>query len=212
MKEDGPWKILADDVSDAAEPYEPLFHDLAAEVGGRYYYRVRARNVAGISGPSNVVGPVAVRHATFVDTMRSRAIPYDARGEVTVATGEDRQFRERLHRRQASSGSEILYALPGRITSYRVQVFAKDTDDPIVVLGSPDGRTFGPLPVRRESFALGDEDYGYWLPTLYSGEGREDDRYLKIVFRTSAQLSRVEIGHAPRGEEDAAASTVSRRE
>jgi len=70
-------------------------------------------------------------------------------------------------------------------------------DDAIVVLGSPDGQTFGPLPVRREGFALGDEDYGYWLPTLYSGEGREDDRYLKIVFRTPAQLSRVEIGHFP---------------
>jgi hypothetical protein len=210
--DDGPWEVIADDISDAAEPYEPLFHDSAAEVGRRYHYRVRARNVAGVSPPSNVVGPVAVSHATFVDTMRSRAIPYDARGEVTVATGEDRQFRERLYRRQAPNGSEILYALPGRITSYRVQVFAQDTDDPIVVLGSPDGRTFGPLPVRRESFALGDEDYGYWLPTLYSGEGREDDRYLKIVFRTSAQLSRVEIGHAPRGEEDAAASTVSRRE
>jgi hypothetical protein len=29
------------------------------------------------------------------------------------------------------------------------------------------------------------------------GEGREDDRHLKIVFRDPAQLSRVEIDHSP---------------
>jgi hypothetical protein len=129
--------------------------------------------------------------------MRSRAIPYGARGDVTVVTGDDRRFRERLHRRRASNGSELLYALPGPLEAFRVQVFAQETDDPVVILGSPDGRTFGPLPARRESFAFGDADYGYWLPILYSGEGRENDRYLKIVFRTPAQLSRVEIDYVP---------------
>ena len=193
----GPWMVVADAVSDAAEPYEPLFRDASAVVGESYRYRVRARNVAGVSDPSSVVGPVTATHATFVDTMRSRAIPYGARGDVTVATGDDRRFRERRYRRQGSSGSELLYALPGRIQAVRVQVFAQNSDDPVVILGSPDGRSFGPLPVERKSFALEDEDYGYWTPLLYVGEGREDDRYLKIVFRDPAQLSRVEIDHSP---------------
>jgi hypothetical protein len=166
-------------------------------VGERYHYRVRARNVAGISEPSNTVGPVSVTHATFIDAMRSRAIPYGSRGDVTVATGDDRQFRERRFRRQGSNGAELLYALPGRIQAVRVQVFSRQSDDPVVILGSPDGRSFGPLPVERTSFALEDEDYGYWKPLLYAGEGREGDRYLKIVFRDPAQLSRVEIDHAP---------------
>jgi hypothetical protein len=47
---------------------------------------------------------------------------------------------------------------------------------------------------------------------VYAGEGREDDRYLKIVFRTPAQLSRVEIGHAPRDAGDASGGTKSRTE
>jgi hypothetical protein len=196
-REDGPWTVVADDVSDASVPYESLFHDASAVVGESYHYRVRARSVAGISPPSNVVGPVGVPHATWIDTMRSRAIPYGARGDVTVATGEDRRFKERLHRRRAPNGSELVYAAPGAITAVRIQAFAQGTDDPIVILGSPDGRTFGPLPVQRQSFAFGDADYGYWLPILYAGEGREDDRYLKIVFRTPAQLSRVEIDYAP---------------
>ena len=196
-RERGPWTVVADDVSDASVPYEPLFHDTSAAVGGSYHYRVRARNVAGTSPPSNAVGPVAVPHATLIDTMRSRAIPYSARGDVTVATGEDRRFRERLHRRRASNGGELLYAVPGPLEAFRVQVFARETDDPVVILGSPDGRVFGPLSARRESFAFADADYGYWLPILYSGEGRDDDRYLKIVFRNPAQLSRVEIDYVP---------------
>ena len=197
-KEGGPWAVVADAVSDAVDPYEPLFHDASAVVGERYHYRVRARNLAGVSSPSNVVGPVAVSRATLVDTMRSRAIPYASRGEVTVSTGDDRQFRERLHRRRAPNGSELLYALPGPIEGFRVQAFSQETDDPLVILGSPDGRTFGPLPTERESFALGDEDYGYAVPVLYSGRGREGDLYLKIVFRNPAQLARVEIDHLPR--------------
>ncbi|MCG6923140.1 MAG: hypothetical protein LJF15_18950, partial [Acidobacteria bacterium] len=44
-------------------------------------------------------------------------------------------------------------------------------------------------------FASGD-DYDE-RDLLYAGEGREDDRYLKIVFRDPAQLSRVEIDHSP---------------
>jgi hypothetical protein len=139
---------------------------------------------------------VEVPHLTFVDTMRGRAVPYSSRGDVVVVTDEDRRFRERLHRRHAPNGSELVYALPDPIQGIRVQAFARE-DDPLAILGSPDGRTFGPLPVQRESFALGDEDYGYWIPIRYSAEGREDDRYLKIVFRTEAQLSRVEIDHAP---------------
>ena len=199
-KEDGPWTVVADDVSDASVPYEPLFHDVSAVVGESYHYRVRARNVAGTSAPSNVVGPVAVPHATWIDTMRSRAIPYGARGDVTVATGDDRRFRERLRRRRAPNGSELVYLAPGAIIAVRIQAFAQGTHDPVVILGSPDGRTFGPLPVQRQSFAFGDVDYGYWLPILYAGEGREGDRYLKIVFRTPAQLSRVEIASLPRAD------------
>jgi hypothetical protein len=196
-KPEGPWAVVAHDVSDAAHPYEALFHDTSAAVGESYHYRVRARNLAGTSPPSNVVGPVAVPHRTWIDTMRSRAIPYAARGDVVVATDADRRFRERLHRRQAANGSELVYLVPGTISRVRVQAFAQENDDPIVVLGSRDGRTYGPVDTRRESFALGDEDYGYWIPVQYTGEGREDDRYLKIVFRTPAQLSRVEIDYRP---------------
>jgi mannan endo-1,4-beta-mannosidase len=194
---DGSWTVVADQLSDAAQPYEALFHDTSAAVGESYHYRVRARSLAGTSPPSNEVGPVEVPHLTWIDTMRSRAIPYAARGDVVVATDDDRRFRERLHRRRAPSGSELVYRVPGRIAGVRVQAFAQETGDPVVVLGSADGRTFGPLFMERESLALGDPDYGYWIPVLYAGEGRKDDRYVKIVFRSGAQLSRVEIDYVP---------------
>jgi hypothetical protein len=193
----GPWTVLADDVSDAEQPYEALFSDASAVVGERYHYRVRARNTAGLSPPSNVVGPISVSCATLIDTMRSWAIPYGARGDVAMASTEDRRFRERLYRRRAERGNEILYALPAAISRFRVQAFAQETRDPLVILGSADGRIFRPLPVRHASVSLEDEDYGYWRPILYAGEGDGSQRYLKIVFRAAAELSRVEIDHAP---------------
>lgn len=55
----GPWTVVGTDVLDSMIPYQP-FNDTSAVGGQSYYYRVKAKNVAGVSLPSNVVGPVTV--------------------------------------------------------------------------------------------------------------------------------------------------------
>ncbi|WP_317618289.1 discoidin domain-containing protein [Paenibacillus sp. PL91] len=54
---EGPWIAAGADVLDSDVPFKP-FQDTMAVNGSVYYYRVKAENIAGISGPSNVVGPI----------------------------------------------------------------------------------------------------------------------------------------------------------
>ena len=54
--------MAGEEISEAAVQYRPLFADADVEKG-EYSYRVLARNQAGLSPPSNVVGPVRVEGA-----------------------------------------------------------------------------------------------------------------------------------------------------
>ncbi len=55
----GPWTVVGADISDAKDVSRgPLFIDSSAVAGTVYYYRVKAKNTAGVSGASNVIGPV----------------------------------------------------------------------------------------------------------------------------------------------------------
>jgi hypothetical protein len=56
---EGPWSTIGSNISDSREVYDtqPLFRDDCAESGKVYYYRIKARNCAGVSDASNIVGP-----------------------------------------------------------------------------------------------------------------------------------------------------------
>jgi hypothetical protein len=195
--ERGPWERVAERATDAVAPYAPLFHDARADIGMSYYYRVRARNEAGVSSPSNIVGPVVVTHATFTDDMRSRIAPYDVEGIVTLASEDDRRFREALYRRHGRPGAEILYYVPGRIRAFRVNAFSNHSKDPLALVASVDGEQLVPCEQKRAVLSSDAGEYAYWTPIFYSGACASDARYLRIMFRDEAQLARVEIDHLP---------------
>jgi len=45
---DGAWETIAWDISETSMAHRPLYNDCRAVIGQSYYYRVRARNRAGI--------------------------------------------------------------------------------------------------------------------------------------------------------------------
>lgn len=54
----GPWTQIATGVTDDRDEGDPLYTDLSGTIGQVYYYRVKAGNGTGVSGYSNIIGPI----------------------------------------------------------------------------------------------------------------------------------------------------------
>lgn len=193
----GPWKIVGYNVTDAEIQYYPLFNDKSAEIGKEYYYRIVAENAAGISLPSNIVGPVKVNHKVLIDNMNNYGTLYSYKGEISHATGEDKKFKEDTYRMKGEVGSELIYLLPGKIKSWRVYSFSEENEKTFEFFQSVDGKDFVKIIVEKEDFFGGEGDYNYWHPILYTYQSKDKKaQYLKIKFTKTSQIGRVEISYS----------------
>jgi hypothetical protein len=193
----GPWTRVGIDISDARVQYRPLFNDRSAVVGKGYYYRVRAKNCAGISPPSNIVGPVDIEHITLADELWNDAKIFHHKGDITFVSDQARKFKEDCHRLSAQPGSTIIYHVPQRIHSWTMYAFAPDESEHFNFAVSQDGHVYSEITPKVTIFSSGKGNYGYWLPIRYLAEEilAESAVYLKIEFRSEAQISRVEIDY-----------------
>jgi len=152
ISKSGSWKIVGFDISDAAVGYYPLFNDESAEVGKEYYYRVVARNIAGSSLPSNIIGPVKINHKVLVDNMNNYGSLYSYKGEISLATTDDRKFKEDNYRMKGEEGSELIYFVPGKIKEWKVYSFAEENEQILEFFESFDGDNFKKINVEKDSF------------------------------------------------------------
>jgi len=191
----GPWKVVARDVSDAAVPYRPLFNDTEVEIGRQYFYRVKARNDAGPSAASNTVGPVTVHHLTLVDEMRDLSLMEECDG-IVRKTDETRKAKEDMDRVGASAGASIVYRTPKPIRTCKVYAFFPKRVTDLRFSLSSDGRDFTKVPAQRRDFFSGEGEYGYFKPVRYEIKPRSGDiRFVKFLFDGGTQISRVEIAY-----------------
>jgi len=204
----GPWTTVGTGVCEAQVQYRPLFADTSVRPGGRYFYRVIARNGSGLSEPSNVVGPVRVTQRTLVDELWNDARIFLKEGKLDFAQNQARKFKEDCHRLAGSAQSAVVYYVPDGIHAARVFLFAPSDQPAIRMLFSKDGRTFEPVESAMTRFqTYGEETYGFskaqvcsvpvraYLPAEKTTPGSVTANYVKIEFLTEAQLSRVEIDH-----------------
>jgi len=190
----GPLEIVGYNISDAGIQYYPLFNDKSAEIGKEYYYRVVAKNVGGISLPSNIVGPIKVSHKVLVDNMNNYGSLYSHKGEISLATTEDRKFKEDAYRIKGEEGSELIYLVSGNIKGWKVYSFSEENRQTLEFSQSIDGKDFEEINIEKEIFFSGRGDYSYWYPILYEHNSEDGKaRYLKIKFTTTSQIGRVEI-------------------
>lgn len=200
----GPWAVVGSDISDAAVQYRPLFNDTGAEVGKSYYYRVIAKNSAGVSGPSNVVGPVLVSCKTLVDEMRDWSFIHKREGKLSLETKGSRKFKEDMHRlkgeagpstlRYAEASDYIVYKVDGPISCFKVFSFFPKKILDFRFYTSADGQNFKSVEFSRTNYFTGKGDYGYYPPVLYEGNvSGEKAELLKIEFAAEVQIARVEI-------------------
>jgi len=190
----GPWIVVGPNVDDTTTPYRPLYADSQAEPDKTYYYRVRARNSAGTSEPSNVVGPVSVADYSIVDEFEdfSHAVAHDE--SLSIETKNARQYKEDIHRLKGSAGNWITYRFPQQLRSARILVFMEEAAKDFDFFVSADGSSFVKVDAKVDRFPTEVNPYGYKLPIQYEiSNASAGNRFLKIVFETNAQISRVEL-------------------
>jgi hypothetical protein len=202
---DGLWINIAANVSDADVAYRSLFSDTTAHAGETWFYRVTARNASGVSKPSNVVGPVAVKRVCFVDELQdfSRVLAKSAGLELN--NEYNALYAEYLFRAKGGAGDWLTYQVPGAIESVKVFAFfdpaaTGNADFKLQVSG--DGTVFTDLQPKRVERALGSP------PTSRAhvrGKRRTMVKYecpvppghtqLKILWNSPAAVDRVEVSY-----------------
>lgn len=190
--EGGPWKMVGYNISDAESPYFPLFHDKSAIPGKKYYYRVIAANASGVSKESNIIGPVEVKHQALVEDMKNIGTLHQSRKAVTV-TGDDRSFKEAIHRISGENGSEIIYKVPGKFKKFVIYAFEKTDDQTLEFSVSENGELWEDISIVPEIYANKETNYDYWQPKLYAYDGQKEICYIKIQYQGICQIARVEI-------------------
>jgi len=194
QSKDGPWLAAKCNISDAALQHRPLFNDTGAEIGKSYYYRAIAQNSAGISKPSNIVGPVSVSNKTLVDEMQDMQSIHEHGGNLSLEIKQARNFKEDAHRLKGKPGDYVVYEVEAPINSWKVySFFPKDITDFKFSI-SADGRDFEQVEFDRKDYFVGKGEYDYYKPVLYNGAGSgEKAKYLKIEYTSQAQISCVEV-------------------
>jgi mannan endo-1,4-beta-mannosidase len=192
----GPWTVAGSGIDESSVQYRPLFCDESAPAGN-WYYRIRAKNVAGTSEPSNIVGPVTVTHATLVDELADFSETSAHSGAIRLETHDSRKAKEDATRAAGNAGDSLTYQLPSAIEGFRVFVFfPKDVAD-LEFSVSTDGKNFQPVKAGRQDYSVGANAYGYWKPAVFHAEDIKGDvRFLKIGLTGETQIARVEIIHA----------------
>jgi mannan endo-1,4-beta-mannosidase len=178
--EDGPWSKIASEVLDAEVQYRPLFNDETAEPGSQYWYRVTARNPAGDSQPSNVVGPVPVQCRTLVDEFRDLAFIDAIEGDVFIATENARTVQEDCHRLAMHADSAVVYRVPAPISRVRLYSFTRDSSAVPQVFVSNDGAEYRPIEATRRTFEAGQTVYGYLTPLLVEANADAAGTHVRI--------------------------------
>ena len=92
----GPWSVFGKDIDDTWIRYRPLFSDRGTVSDQRYFYRVRAKNVAGSSAPSNEIGPVASDYRYLVDELVDFSQIFAREGKLSLSR-PTRDLTRKIH-------------------------------------------------------------------------------------------------------------------
>jgi mannan endo-1,4-beta-mannosidase len=194
---EGPWQVVGDSISDAICAYEALFNDQSVEIGKEYYYRVSAFNAAGKSEASNVVGPVMVKHHVMIDHLIDLKLLHSLKGKGTLENGNDRAFKEDLHRLAVSKGTEVVYLVHGIIWKGIINNFTQKLGWFMEIEASRDGKKFQQVAFKQEEYSIENADYPYWRAFQTIIEQIPDDmHYIKLKYTNPAQIGKVEIYYA----------------
>jgi len=191
---DGPWTTVAGELTDDATQYHPLAVDEVCQPGQTLWYRLLARNDAGVSESSKVCGPVTIRCRTPVDEMASLFRIYRKGGKPELKSNDARNHKEDCHRVFGEPGAWLAYHVDGKILGARVFVFGGQSAPELAFSSGVQPGQGTILSATAADYYGGKEMYNFHWPRLYTLPAvPEDGSGLTIQFKTAAQISRVEI-------------------
>ena len=194
---EGPWTVLAENVSDSDVSYRPLFVDESARPGETWFYRVVARNVAGHGPASNVVGPVQIERALVVDEMHDFSQVASRTEGVTHDNTNNKYFADYLHRFHGNEDDSVSYTTPGNIRAVKMWgwIPKQNTPDTLRLSVSADGKTFRKLNCAENmrSFAANGGKSPYVEVMFTNGDVDGGVYHLKVDFNGSAWIDRIEV-------------------
>jgi hypothetical protein len=130
------------------------------------------------------------------EEMRDLSNVFAHAGDPSLDSKEARQAKEDMSRIAGGGGSEIVYRTTGPMQASRAYAFylGDVTDFEFQVSG--DGIFWTGVPASRTDFCRGSGDYNYCEPPLYEVRTfPAGTLFFKILFKTQAQVGRVEIEH-----------------
>jgi mannan endo-1,4-beta-mannosidase len=196
---DGPWASIASNISDADIAYRPLFSDTTARIGETWFYRVLARNVSGVSKPSNVMGPVTVKRVCLVDELQDFSRVHVKSDGLQLNNNFNALYAEYLFRAKGTTNDWLTYQVPTPITTVRViAFFTKELPD-LTLQSSKDGTHFTALQPERKERRLpkagGASGNQRRILVEYTCTLPPEQRYFAIRWNGAAEVDRVEIDH-----------------
>ena len=196
-EQDTSWTTVGDPIDESRYQYRPLFADETAEIGKMYFYRLKAKNEAGMSEPSTAVGPVLVTTKKFVDEMENFDRVFQKDGSMRLLSLQDiRKAKEDRSRLAGAAGSYIVYTVPPSAYDFRVDAFAADLEREVQILSSSDGTTFAPAKTEKETFSFANNDYGFFHAISFRPKDiPPGTTHIKVVLEGNLQIGRIEYSH-----------------
>jgi cellulase (glycosyl hydrolase family 5)/List-Bact-rpt repeat protein len=194
--ESDPWTIVGTDVSDSYNPFQP-FNDTSAVSGQAYFYRVKAKNVAGVSPPSNVS---VTGFPQIVDEMNDFTKTSTYTSQLTLDGSNASFFNADTSRltRTTATVQFVVYQTPDDLVSFLVDTYFWPYEPTVhfKFYTSADGAGY------TELSPLVDEVGGDWIRIQYRPPSVPTGaRFLKIEFRNTSdnnwtpQISRLTIDY-----------------
>ena len=190
----GPWETIAENVSDTEVAYRPLYSDTTARPGEKWHYRVLARNEAGVSAPSNVVGPVEIQQVCVVDELQNLDIAQTHSDGLKLVNAANSYYGEYLYRAQGDAGDVLVYRLPLDVSCVKLWAWGPAGKPHYRLSVSHDGNQFQPLAAESSETTYTSNRGGQKATQVrISANVPADMRLLKVEWVSPSELDRVEI-------------------
>ena len=195
IQPNGPWSVFGKDIDDTWIRYRPLFSDNGTVSDQRYFYRVRAKNVAGSSAPSNEIGPVASDYRYLVDELLDFSQIFAHEGKLSLESANARPYKEDPHRLKGAAGDFLIYRVEGMLRKVEVLAFMEGKESYLEFYVSNNNQSYMRVKSKATRFDGEVNFYGYKLPVKYELSELSTLFFLKIVFTGDTQIGRVELSY-----------------